>query len=134
MEKRLQNLPRFDRGAFEKLTSGWRDLSSGPGSDRTVIEWSVMTGARCFVYPAAKRAAGENLLANLGANDTNEKYADWLEFDYVPQVVDAVKALGLNPQVICADLRPVQIQRARRRALAASALAKVAMGGSVPHH
>ncbi len=134
MEKRLQNLPAFDRAAFEKLAGGWKGMSSGPGSERCVIEWSINTGARCFVYPAAKRAAGDNILANLGANDTDERYADWLEFDYVPHVVDAAKSLGLNPQVICADLRPIQIQRARRRALASSALAKVAMGGKVAAH
>jgi hypothetical protein len=134
MEKPLQNLPAFDRAAFEKLTSGWKGMSSGPGSERVVIEWLTQTGPRCFVYPAAKRVAGDNLLASIGANDTGERYADWLEFDYVPQVVEAARALGLNPQVICADLRPVQIQRARRRALASSALAKVAMGGKVPTH
>ncbi len=134
MEKRLQNLPRFDPDAFEKLAKDWHGLSGVPGSDRAVIEWSIGTGARCFVYPAAKRAAGENLLASLDANDTDERYADWLEFDFVPRVVNAASRMGLHPQVICADLRPVQIQRARRRALASSALAKVATGGNVSGH
>ncbi len=125
-EKRLQNLPAFDKAAFEILAGGWRNMSGAPGSNRTVIEWNISTGARCFVYPATDRKAGQNLLATLGANDTDERYADWLEFDYVPQVVDAANALELNPQVICTDLRPLQIQRARRRQLAQAAKAKVA--------
>ena len=133
-EKRLQNLPPFDRAAFEKLTGGWQGMATTPGSDRVVVEWSVNRGARCFVYPAAKRAAGQNLTETLGAKDTDERYADWLEFDYVPQVVDAATALGLHPQVICVDLRPVQVQRARRRQLAATALTKVTMGGIPSTH
>ncbi|MBC8141187.1 MAG: hypothetical protein H7Y38_07075 [Armatimonadetes bacterium] len=130
-EKRLQNLPAFDREAFEKLAGDWKNAKGAPGSNRTVIEWTISTGARCFVYPASNRAAGKNLLATLGANDTDERYADWLEFDYVPEVVNAANNLELNPQVICTDLRPLQIQRARRRQLAANALTKVATGGSV---
>lgn len=130
MQKRLQNLPAFSRQNFEKIAGGWRGLSSGPGSDRTVIEWSIGGGPRCFVYPASNRAAGKNLIEGIAAHTTDERYADWLEYEYVPQVVDALKAMGQNPQVICADLRPIQIQRARLRAQAAASLTKVAMGGA----
>lgn len=134
MEKRLQNLPAFDRQALEKRIGGWKGLSSGPGSNRTVIEWSVGTGPRCFLYPAADRKAGINLLDAMGVNTTDERYADWLEFDYVPQVVATVQAQGQNPQVICTDQRPIQVMRARRRTLASNGLAKVAMGGAPNKH
>lgn len=130
MERALHNLPAFDRAAFEKTAGGFKAQAAGPGTERTVIEWSISAGPRVFVYPAASRKAGVNLLADMEASGTDERYADWLEFEYVPRVVDAVRALGQHPQVICTDQRPVQVMRARRRALAAGALAKVTMGGT----
>lgn len=133
MHKSLTNLPVFDAAAFSKQSLGWKKLMAGgtPGSDRVVVEWSVGRGPSCFVYPAGKRDLGVNLTANTTHTQSDERWADFLEFEFVPQVVAELEREKYRPQVICADLRPVQIQRARRRTLEAAARAKT---GDTVHH
>jgi|GEM_PF-654830 hypothetical protein len=132
MQKALRNQPTFEPGRFSERVAPWKSLSGGPGSNRVVVEWSVGKGPSVFVYPAARRAEGFDLLEGLGAHQSDERWADFLEFEYVPQVVEALKSGGHNPQVICVDLRPVQTMRARRRALEAAAREKA--GGVAAHH
>ena len=124
MDKPLKGLP-FDATAFREKTAGWKSLSGVPGAaGRVMVEWSVGTGPHCFVYPAAKRTAGLNLTDSLTAAENDERWADFLEFEYIPQIVKALQNEGFRPQVICADLRPLQVQRARRRQIEAAASAK----------
>lgn len=126
MHKPLKDLPTFHAEEFASKTAGWKQLlgNAGPGGKRVVVEWSTGRGPNCFVYPATQRAAGFNLVEFKNHSDNDERYADYLEFDLIPQAVEALKGQGLTPQVICVDLRPLQVQRARRRALAAAAHAK----------
>jgi uncharacterized protein (DUF58 family) len=124
MEKPLKNLPVLNVETFQKRAEDWKRLPAGPGADRVVVEWSVGLGPKVFVYPASKRAAGFSLLADLLAAQSDERWADFLEFTFVPQVVEALKSAGHKPQVICVDLRPVQTMRTRRRAQEEAAHAK----------
>lgn len=126
MHGALHNLPVFDAEAFKAKAADWKRTvgSAGPGGNRIVIEWGVGRGPNCFVYPATKRSQGISLVAADSRGQSDERYADFLEWEYVPQVVAALKADGLNPQVICVDLRPLQIQRERRRAIDAKAREK----------
>lgn len=116
MHKALTGLPTFDADAFLWRIRDWKPLLAGPGNNRIVVEWCTNLGPKCFVYPAARRAVGFDLAAGSGDGHTDERWADFLEFTYVPQVVAALQGAGLPAQVICADQRPIQIQRERRRA------------------
>ena len=126
MEKALKGLPVLDHDALHARADGWRKIvqSAGPGGNRVVIEWLVNRGPNCFVFPAGKRAEGVNVTAHASHRQSDERWADFLEFDFIPQVEAALKDLGFTPQVICADLRPVQIMRQRRRTIEALAHAK----------
>ena len=124
MLKPLQNLPAVDPKAFhEQVVGAWNDLEPG---HRVVIEWLTgeNTGPHVFVYPAGDRAAGTQMLQRLSFGSVDERWADFLEFEYIPQLVKALQNEGFRPQVICADLRPLQVQRARRRQIEAAASAK----------
>jgi len=133
MHKALKDLPVFDPATFRGRTADWKKIVQGApaGGHRVVIEWGVMRGPNCFVYPATRRGLGINLMANVAHAESDERWADYLEFEYVPQVVKALLDDGMNPQVICVDLRPIQIQRERRRAIEAAARAK---SGVAAHH
>lgn len=125
MLKALQNVPTLDAPALLRRVAAWKPLfEAGPGLNRIVVEWSVIKGPNCFVYPAADRTKGVNLTEGFGGVQSDERWADFLEFHFVPEVVDALKNAPAPVQVICVDLRPIQIQRARRRALEAAAHAK----------
>lgn len=118
MEKPLQNTPAFDAARFQEQTQGW------PRGHRTILEWSTGAGAHCFVYPAGDRAAGILLTHAVEAATHDERWADFLEFEFIPKVVQALQESGLTPEVVCVDLRPLVVQRARRRTIEAAARAK----------
>jgi len=131
MLKALHDVPTLDTATFRRRVAGWKPLlSSGPGLNRIVVEWGVIKGPNVFVYPAADRAQGVNLTAGSAGKQSDERWADFLEFQFVPQVVEALKAESVPVQVNCVDLRPVQTQRARRRAIEAAGHAKTGDG----HH
>ncbi len=130
MHNALKDLPVFDPEDFKAKTADWKKIvaSSPPGGKRIVIEWSVGRGPNCFVYPAGARGAGINLTASAHAPGSDERWADFLEFEFVPQVVRALTDDGFTPQVICADLRPIQVMRQRRRAIESIAREKTGAG------
>lgn len=124
MQKPLGGTPTFDPADFRQKTRRWPGASDTATGQRIVVEWSVMHGPDCFVYPAGDRGAGFNLLDHMAPAGSDERWADYLDFEYVPQIVNALENDGYRPQVICVDLRPLQVQRARRRAIDAAAKAK----------
>jgi hypothetical protein len=133
MHKPLAPLPLFDGDAFAAKLAQWKPIigRAVPGMARLVVEWNIIKGPTVFVYPASQRSAGEEIITDSEKRGSDERWADYLEEKYVPQVVSAIKSAGLTPQVICTDLRPVQTQRARLRAIAAAAREK---SGVAPHH
>jgi hypothetical protein len=125
MHKALHHLPDVDTNALNAKAAAWQALlSSGPGLNRVVVEWSVGKGPNCFVYPAADRSQGVSLTQGIVATESDERYADFLEYDFVPKVAATLEQAGVPVQVNCVDLRPVQTQRARRRVIEAAAKAK----------
>ncbi|GAB4453355.1 MAG: hypothetical protein OHK0029_06000 [Armatimonadaceae bacterium] len=126
MQKPLENLPALNITRFEEALTGWKPVirDAKPGMDRIVIEWDVIQGPRCLVFPAGHRGQGVDLCDDGIKRTSDERWADFLEFRFVPMVEEKVKEAGLRPQVICVDLRPIQVQRQRRRLLEAAAHAK----------
>lgn len=134
MHKALHPLPVLDTNALNAKAAAWQPLlASGPGLNRVVVEWSVGKGSNCYVYPAADRAQGENLTAGVVGTQSDERYADFLEYDFVPKVVSALEQAGVPVQVRCVDLRPIQTQRARRRVIEAAGKAKLGDSVAVSH-
>ncbi|MDX1932376.1 MAG: hypothetical protein SFU56_07210 [Capsulimonadales bacterium] len=133
MLKPLANKPAFDPIAFRGRTADWRRIvANAPvGMNRVVVEWNVGRGPSCFVYPASRRALGFDLCEDGIDRASDERWADFLEFEFVPQVEATLAGDGLRPQVICTDQRPVQVMRQRRRNLAAAGEAKA---GHHAHH
>jgi hypothetical protein len=117
MLKPLANKPEFDPIAFRGRTADWRRIvQNAPiGMKRVVVEWNVTRGPSCFIYPAAKRALGFDLCADGSTRASDERWADFLEYELVPRIVATIAEEGLNPQIICTDQRPIQIMRERRR-------------------
>lgn len=125
MLKQLQNKPTFDAAALREQIRDWKPAAAaGDDLQRVVIEWSTGTGPHCYVYVPGKRPGGIKLVGGGDHTGSDERWADFLEYEYVPQVADAVEAEGFAPHVICVDLRPLVIQRERRRTIAAAAHAK----------
>ena len=127
MHKALHNLPVFDRESFTQTAENWKKALKGaaPGGNRVIVEWSTSRGPSCFVYPAAHRANGVNLTAGVPHTQSDERWADFLEHEFIPPVVAALEDEGFPlVQVNCVDLRPVQTMRARRRAVEAVAQAR----------
>jgi hypothetical protein len=126
MLKALHHVPELDESALRSQAAGWKGAlqSAAIGARRIVIEWSVVRGPSCLVYPAWNRALGRNLTLGFDGRQSDERWADFLEFDFVPRAVRVLKEEGLPVQAICVDLRPVQVQRARRRVLQAAALSR----------
>ncbi len=126
MHKPLAPLPVFDADAFATKLAQWKPIvgKAVPGMARLVVEWNVIQGPSVFVYPASQRSTGEELITDGAKRTSDERWADFLEQQYVPLVVSAIQSAGLTPQVICTDLRPVQTQRTRLRAIAAAAREK----------
>jgi len=126
MLKALHDVPSFDERAFRRRVGNWKPLlaAAGPGADRVVVEWGVVRGPNCFVFPASDRAKGINLTQGFVGTQSDERWADFLEYTFVPQVVQALQAEGIRVHANCVDLRPVQTQRARRRVIDAAAKAR----------
>ncbi len=115
MHKPFTPPPPFPREAFLARISPWKKLQGEPGSDRIVIEWGLGQGPKVIIYPASARNQGFNLLEGLSAPANDERWADYLETTYLPQVAEAVNLTGTTAQIICADQRPIQTMRQRRR-------------------
>lgn len=132
MHASLNNLPVFDSATFKADIAPWKKIVAGakPGGDRILVEWGVSRGPNCFVYPAGTRASGISLTKNTPHIHSDERWADFLEDEFIPHVVRALNEDGFKPTVVCADLRPVQVMRARRRATEALARVKT---GLLPH-
>jgi hypothetical protein len=124
MHKPLQGTPDFNEAAFRNRTGNWLVAQSTTPNQRVVIEWSTNEGPSVYVYPAGDRASGFNVTQNVKGTSSDERWADFLEFEFIPKVVRALEADGYKPDVICVDLRPRQVQRARRREIEAAAKAK----------
>jgi hypothetical protein len=118
MQKALTNKPVFDKRELLLTARAWKDLPVAPGQNRTVVEWGVGRGPSVYVYPAAKRTAGVSV-AQLATSGSDERWADFLEYEFVPEVVEALSEAGHTPHVLCVDQRPILIQRERRRAMEA---------------
>jgi hypothetical protein len=126
MHKALHDLPNLETKTLLQKAAGWKPLlASGPGLNRIVVEWSVGRGPNCFAYPAADRSQGINLTSGVTSTQSDERYADFLEFDFVPKVVAALQETGTPVQVNCVDLKPIQTQRTRRRAIEAAGREKL---------
>jgi hypothetical protein len=121
MEKPLRNTPNFDEKAFRDQVQAWKRSGAG---QRVIVEWSTGTGPSVFVYPAGNRAAGVRMIEDVEITTSDERWADFLEFEYVPKIAQALRQEDLGPDVICVDLRPLVVQRARRRQIEAAAKAK----------
>jgi hypothetical protein len=121
MHKALSNKPGVEAEKMLWRLRDWKELLLGPGNDRIVVEWCVTAGPKVFVYPPARRSVGFDLCAGSGDGNSDERWADFLEFEFVPGVEKALAEAGYKPQVICADQRPIQAMRQRRRATEALA-------------
>ncbi len=122
MEKPLKNVPVFDETRFlDRVRASWTEAERG---QRVIIEWSTGNGPNCFVYPAGRRAVGILMTEGVLPVTNDERWADFLEFDFVPKIVQTLEREGYRPDIICVDLSPMRTQRARRRAIEAAAKAK----------
>lgn len=130
MHKALTNKPVFDAEKTLWRIREWKALPAPAGMDRVVVEWCVTYGPKVFLYPAVKRLIGFDLCEGAGDGTSDERWADLLEFEFVPQVVAALEKGGWRVQTICADQRPVQAMRQRRRATEALAAER----GAHHHH
>ena len=115
MRKELSGTPTLEPDAFLWRIRDWKSLLAGPGNNRIVVEWCVTNGPKCFVYPAAQRSAGFDLCAEAPHDTSDERWADWLEYHFVPGVAETLQSGGFPAQIICSDQRPVQVMRERRR-------------------
>jgi hypothetical protein len=115
MHKPLGALPVFPKEAFVARISSWKKLATKPGEDRVIVEWGIGRGPKVVVYPATDRGLGFDLLTDLSAPVSDERWADFLELSYVPEVLGAIESAGQRGQAICADQRPIQTMRQRRR-------------------
>ncbi len=115
MHKPLGALPVFPKESFLARISSWKKLAARPGEDRVIVEWGVGRGPKVVVYPATDRSLGFDLLVDLSAPENDERWADFLESQYVPEVLAAIESAGGRGQAICADQRPIQTMRQRRR-------------------
>jgi hypothetical protein len=123
MLKPLRNTPEFDETSFRKQVQAWKRAGLQDGG-RVVVEWSTGAGPHCYAFPAGNRASGVLLTDAVQGMAHDERWADFLEFEFVPRVVEALRQEATTPQVICVDLRPLRVQRARRREIEAAARAK----------
>ena len=115
MHKALTNKPVFDSEKTLWRMREWKSLPAPVGMDRIVVEWCVTYGPKVFIYHPVKRILGFDTCEGYGDGTSDERWADLLEFEYVPQVVKALEGAGYRVQTICADQRPVQAMRQRRR-------------------
>jgi hypothetical protein len=136
MHKALTNLPVLDETAFAAKIEGWKRTiqTAKPGYGKVVVEWNVAKGPTCLVFPMGLRHLAVNLSENANrgqGGQSDERWADFLEFEFVPKVVTALQTAGVAYQVICTDQRPIQVMRQKRRALEHAAAEK---SGISAHH
>jgi len=115
------SLPPIDGNALRWRVRSWEAfLSASPVSNRVVVEWSTGLGPKVFLYPVGNRAAGIHLVetAPVQASSTGEQWADYLEYDFVPYIAYHLDGTGIRIDVQCADQKPVQTMRQRRRSIA----------------
>ena len=133
MQKALKNTPTFDPETLRGSLDAWKSTGGANASRRAVVEWSTFAGPNVFVYPAGSRAQGVRLVDGGDATGNDERWADFIEFEYLPPVVEALRQGGFTPDVLCVDLRPLVVQRARRRQIEAAARAKAGATGAPAH-
>lgn len=121
MEKPLKNTPVFQEKEFRTRIGGWKQ---GEPGRRVIVEWSTGTGPNVFVYPAGERAFGIRLIDGVEAAANDERWADFIEFQFLPPVIAVLESENFRPEMICVDLSPLIVQRARRRQIEAAARAK----------
>jgi hypothetical protein len=133
MHKPLAPLPVFEEAALVAKADGWKSAlkSAKPGHGKIVVEWTIMHGPSCLVFPMGLRHLAVDLTDDGQSRKNDERWADFLEFTFVPQVTAALEKAGLPYMVICTDQRPIQVMRERRRAIAKAAEAKT---GVAAHH
>jgi hypothetical protein len=120
MQKALKDTPTFDPETLRGPLDAWKSS----GAPRVFVEWSTFAGPNVFVYPAGDRGRGVRLVDGGDATGNDERWADFLEFEYLPPVTEELERAGFTPDVRCVDLRPLVVQRARRRQIEAAARAK----------
>jgi hypothetical protein len=114
------SLPPIDGNALRWRVRSWEAfLSVSPTANRVIVEWSTGLGPKVFVYPRGNRAVGVHLVETpqVQSSNTGEAWADYLEHDYVPYIAYHLDGTGVRVDVQCADQKPVQIMRQRRRTL-----------------
>jgi hypothetical protein len=114
------SLPPIDGNALRWRVRSWEPfLTASPLNNRVVVEWSTGLGPKVFLYPVGNRAAGVHLVETpqVQASNTGEAWADYLEFDYVPYIAYHLDGSSVRVDVQCADQKPVQKMRERRRLL-----------------
>lgn len=115
------SLPSIDGNALRWRVRSWESfLSVSPLTNRVIVEWSTGLGPKVYVYPVGKRGAGIHLVETpaVQASGTGEAWADYLEYEYIPYIAYHLDGTGIRVDVQCADQKPVQKMRERRRTLA----------------
>jgi hypothetical protein len=114
------SLPPIDGNALRWRVRSWEPYLAAPLSNRVIVEWSTGLGPKVFIYPKGNRSVGVHLVETpaIQASNTGEVWADYLEYDFVPYVAYHLDGTGVRVDVQCADQKPVQIMRERRRAIA----------------
>jgi hypothetical protein len=115
------SLPPIDGNALRWRVRSWETfLTVSPLNNRVIVEWSTGLGPKVFLYPVGNRAAGVHLVETpqVQASSTGEAWADYLEFEYVPYIAYHLDGTGVRVDIQCADQKPVQKMRERRRLIA----------------
>jgi hypothetical protein len=115
------SLPSVDGNALRWRVRSWETfLTASPANNRVIVEWSTGLGPKVYLYPVGNRAAGVHLVETpqIQAASTGEAWADYLEFDYVPYIAYHLDGTGVRVDIQCADQKPVQKMRERRRLMA----------------
>lgn len=114
------SLPPIDGNSLRWRVRSWEPfLMASQTSNRVIVEWSTGLGPKVFIYPMGNRAVGVHLVETppVQSSSTGEAWADYLEYEYVPYIAYHLDGTGVRVDVQCADQKPVQIMRERRRAI-----------------
>ena len=125
MERKLHQEPAYDYENLRQKVDDW----AKHGAKRIVVEWSTGTGPTAFCFPAGERQFGVKWTVAVEANNYNEVYADYIDFQLTPKLREVIQARGMEATVLCVDLQPLQVQRQRRRQIERT---QTAMAGA--HH
>ncbi len=115
------SLPPIDGNALRWRVRSWETfLTASSTSNRVIVEWSTGLGPKVYLYPVGNRAAGVHLVETpqIQASSTGEAWADYLEFEYVPYIAYHLDGTAVRVDIQCADQKPVQKMRERRRLMA----------------